>query len=141
MFLYTLNDREKRAYLAIADYAMNIDRDTDLGEENLVRLQCHEMSMEYEELDLRDFNLEDALYVFESDQSRKVLLFEICTILFMDHALKDREKQLLDRIDRYFGFPGDFLPATIELARRYVKVFYDGRTLISGRPCEEESEN
>ena len=141
MFLYTLNDREKRAFLAIADYAVNVDFDTDLGEENLVRMQCHEMGIEYEELDLRDFNLEDALYVFESEHSRKVLLFEICTILFMDHELKPKEKQLLDQIDRYYGFPSDYMPACIDLARRYVSLFFEGRSLISGRPQEEESEN
>ena len=141
MYLYTLNDREKRAYLAIADYAVNIDQDTDLGEENLVRMQCHEMGIDYEELDLRDFNLEDALYVFESDQSRKVLLFEISTILFMDSELKVKEKHLLDKIDRYYGFPNDFMPQVIDLARKYVRVFFEGRTLLSGFPAIEESEN
>ncbi|MCD4828258.1 MAG: hypothetical protein K8R90_02350 [Candidatus Cloacimonetes bacterium] len=141
MFLYTLNDREKRAFLAIADYAVSIDDETGLGEENLVRMQCQEMGIEYEELDLRDFNLEDALYIFESNQSRKVLFFEICTILFMDHELKVKEKQLLDRIDRYYDFPRDYMPAATDHARKYVQLFFEGRAIISGRPSQEESEN
>ncbi len=140
MFLHTLSDREKQAYLRIAQYALNIDYDFSVCEENMLRNQCHEMEICYDELDLGDFDLEKELEIFDNEQSRRVLFLEIATLMFMDKHLQSQEKRLLDRIDKFFMFDGEFMNNATQYARQCVEAFYRGRKLVFNNGHDELKE-
>ncbi len=130
MFLHTLSEREKQAYLRIAQYALNIDYDFSVCEENMLRNQCNEMEIQYDELDLGDFELEKELAIFETDQSRRVVFMEITSLMFMDKHLASDEKRLLDRIDAFFGFDSEIMNQVTQYARQYIEAYYRGRKLV-----------
>ncbi len=137
MFLHTLNDQEKQAYLRIAQYALNIDFDFSVCEENMLRNQCHEMEIAYDELDLSDFILEDHLAIFETEQSKRIMFIEVVSLMFMDKHLEPLEKKLLDRIDKYFGFEGEFMNNATQYARQYIEAYYRGRMLVFNNGHDE----
>ncbi len=130
MFLHTLSEREKQAYLRIAQYALNIDYDFSVCEENMLRNQCKEMEISYDELDLSDFDLEKELAIFDTEQTRRIVFMEITSLMFMDKHLASHEKRLLDRIDRYFDFDDDVMNQVTQYARQFIDAYYRGRKLV-----------
>ena len=89
MFLHILDDEEKKAFLDLSTYAMNIDQEVTASEEELIKFQCREMGIEHAKVSLENFDLKNTLEIFESLESRRVIFIEILSMFFIDKEFQD----------------------------------------------------
>lgn len=117
MFLSTLDDSQKRAYLNLAYKLIAADGVLDKREMDMLERYKTEMSFTF---DLNSLNqdVDTAIEVFKNADKvvKKRVLFELMGLSYADDEQSDTEKAFLEQISAMFGIS----PSDLELCRVYV---------------------
>jgi tellurite resistance protein len=117
MFLKSLSQREKEAFLELAYYMANIDGDFAKEEREMIDFYLLEMEIE-DNITLNSIrSLDEILGEFQSQYSKKVAMLEIIGIVYSDDILDESEDEVLREMARRFNFSN----TTLEIYKNWTK--------------------
>jgi len=106
MFLHILNDRQQKAFLALARQFIEADQNLSAGEQNLLELMYAETGLPFE-TELPTGNLESLLQEFDSRQARSAVLLELIGVGHADDDFHPEESQFIGKAAAAFGVPDE----------------------------------
>lgn len=96
MFLSQLKYNQKKFFLNLADYLLNIDGDFDEFESDYLRAICSEMSLSNEDID--KFEFENVVHLFTDLESKKILLTESMALALCNEEYNVAEKKFIEEL-------------------------------------------
>lgn len=96
MFLSQLKFQQKRFFLNLAHFILNVDGEFDTFESNYLRAICAEMSLSNN--DAEECKLEELSKLFISEEEKKILLMEIIALALCNGEYDKKEKVIIDKI-------------------------------------------
>lgn len=104
MFVKSLNKSEKEHLLNLIYLVAKIDG--EYAEEENYTLEKYRREMGLEELKIVSDNLTDLITYFADKDTKlkKIVLFEVCSMVLADEQFVNREKVIVDTIRSSFGF-------------------------------------
>ena len=103
MFLYRLNEEEKKAFLELAHYLARVDNNFMDKEKEIIKQYCIEMNIQDIEYDKNKFDLNKTLQKFKNPKSQKIVLLEIMALIYADNILHPAEKRVLNVMCKEFN--------------------------------------
>lgn len=97
MYLSYLEENEKIAFLKLAHMIANSDDEFCDNERIIINSYCNEMGIKDIEFDKNEL-IDIIAYQFKTDQSRRIVIFELMNIINANGEFKDKEKSIIDDI-------------------------------------------
>lgn len=136
MYLKTLTDDEKQAFLELAYRAARADRILAIEEYELWKTFRWETGLLDERYSVRELSVADAAAQFKSDRSRRIAMIELAGMVMADGVTAPEEHAFLDELARAFEFDPDFVQASLAWVRKHADVMKEGQGLIDGKRVE-----
>ena len=131
MFLNKLNDQEKSAFLMLAHHVAHSDDEFSNREEQIILGYKLEMAVIGEQYNHADFNLQDVLKVFESEESKRIALLELLALVYCDDLFHDAERKVLAIVKETFNISDSYYNLSTSWAKSIVALNQQGYELIS----------
>lgn len=94
MFLASLNDEQKKAFLAIGMKIIGADSHLDVREREMIQGMRYEMGL-FHPLELPHSSIEDLAKTFDSKRSQSIVLLESIGLAYSDGDYTEKEKKIL----------------------------------------------
>lgn len=108
MYLNYLEENEKIAFLKLAHLIANSDDEFCDNERIIINSYCNEIGIEDIEFDKNEL-IDIIAYQFKTDQSRRIVIFELMNIINANGEFKDKEKSIIDILLKEFNIEEKFL--------------------------------
>ncbi|MGH2307190.1 TerB family tellurite resistance protein [Aliarcobacter sp. ERUVET-8] len=108
MYLSYLEENEKIAFLKLAHMIANSDDEFCDNERIIINSYCNEMGIKDIEFDKNEL-IDIIAYQFKTDQSRRIVIFELMNIINANGEFKDKEKSIIDILLKEFNIEEMFL--------------------------------
>jgi uncharacterized tellurite resistance protein B-like protein len=102
MFLASLNEEQKKAFLTIAMKAIGVDGKLDQREKQMILAMRYEMGL-FEEIVLPKGDLEVLAKPFDTRRSQSILLMESIALAYADNDFSEKEKKVLRALALIFN--------------------------------------
>ena len=131
MFLNQLKEDEKRAFLRLAQYVMEVNVSEGEKEKAILLAYSKEMNIEIEEFDENNFNLEEVLLVFHSNTSKKIVLLEIMALIYADNQVDKEEEHFIQVMCDKFGISREQAQIYEEWTKAMLALYKQGELFIN----------
>jgi len=131
MFLNRLEDKEKKAFLKLAQYIIEINESEGEKEEEILLAYSNEMGIKVEEFTINDFKLEEILLVFQNNTSRKIALLEIMALIYADNQIDEKEEKFINNICKRFGISREQAKIYEEWTKAILALYNQGELFIN----------
>jgi len=131
MFLNRLRDEQKKAFLAIAIKLVGADGRLDPRERVIIETIRYEMGL-FSETDLPGGDMERIARVFDTHDSRVIVLMEAIAIALADEDLAKEEENLLRELARIFDFTEEKATAIEAWVIKFRDTQKEAEALIKG---------
>lgn len=131
MFLTKLKEQEKEAFLMLAHHVAHSDDEFCHKEEQIILGYSLEMSIIGDEYNKNSFNLQSTLKVFESEESKRIVLLELLALVHCDDVLHDKEQEILTAIKEVFNFSDGYYSLCSNWAKSILALNQQGFQLIT----------
>ena len=108
MYLNYLEENEKKAFLKLAHMIANSDDEFCDNERIIINSYCNEMGIKDIEFDKNEL-IDIVAYQFKTDQSRRIVIFELMNIINANGEFKDNERAIIDVLLKEFNIEEKFL--------------------------------
>ncbi len=108
MYLNYLEENEKKAFLKLAHMIANSDDEFCDNERIIINSYCNEMGIRDIEFDKNEL-IDIIAYQFKTDQSRRIVIFELMNIINANGEFKDNERAIIDVLLKEFNIEEKFL--------------------------------
>ncbi|MCT7562169.1 TerB family tellurite resistance protein [Aliarcobacter butzleri] len=108
MYLNYLEENEKKAFLKLAHMIANSDDEFCDNERIIINSYCNEMGIRDIEFDKNEL-IDIVAYQFKTDQSRRIVIFELMNIINANGEFKDNERAIIDVLLKEFNIEEKFL--------------------------------
>ena len=108
MYLNYLEENEKKAFLKLAHMIANSDDEFCDNERIIINSYCNEMGIKDIEFDKNEL-IDIIAYQFKTDQSRRIVIFELMNIINANGEFKDNERAIIDVLLKEFNIEEKFL--------------------------------
>lgn len=102
MFLHILNDRQQRAFLALAQRFVEADSHLSSEERNLLELMRAEMGLSFDD-EIPSADTRELLQAFDTGQARAAVVLELLGVGHADEHFSPEESALLNEVAQSFG--------------------------------------
>lgn len=102
MFLATLNDQQKKAFLAIAMKIIGADFHLDIRERQMIQMMRFEMGL-FSEIDIPKGSIEELAKVFDTRQTKSIAMIESIAVAYSDEKYVKNEFKILRAMALTFG--------------------------------------
>ncbi len=132
MFLTKLNEQEKEAFLMLAHHVAHSDDEFNDREQQIILSYKLEMSIiGSKQYSHNDFNLQEILTVFKSEESKRIVLLELLALVYCDDVFHDEEKRIMSVVKEVFNCPDSYYNICSNWAKSIVALNQQGFELIS----------
>jgi uncharacterized tellurite resistance protein B-like protein len=104
MFLASLNEEQKKTFLAIGMKIIGADRRLDKKERQMIEAMRYEMGL-FREIILPHGTIEELAKVFDTHRSQSIVLMESIGLAYADADFSKEEQKILRSLALIFGFP------------------------------------
>ena len=125
MFLSQLKYNQKKCFLSLANYLLNIDGEFDEFESDYLRAICAEMSLSNG--DIEPFTLDSVTQKFPEQEARKILLIESMALALCNEEYDQSEKLFIEDLAKKF----DLISDLAEIKNMVETHFKNQKNLIS----------
>lgn len=130
MFLNSLTDEQKKAFLAIAMKIIGADGVLDPRERQMVESMRYEMGL-WDETDLPKGHIEDMAKPFDTRQSRVILMLESIALAYVDEEFASKEQKILRELALLFGFSEEEATTMENWVLRYKELLKEAVAMFS----------
>jgi tellurite resistance protein len=131
MFLFKLNEEEKKAFLQLAHYMARVDGEFPEEEQAVIKMYAHEMGIKDEGFKEHEFNLDNILNIFKSKKSKNIVLLEIMALVYADGRVDDKEEELLQYMCIKFGITRKTAKIYEEWIKAILALYKQGELFIN----------
>jgi len=131
VFLNQLKEDEKRAFLRLAQYVMEVNVSEGEKEKAILLAYSKEMNIEIEEFDENNFNLEEVLLVFHSNTSKKIVLLEIMALIYADNQVDEEEENFIQAMCDKFNISREQAQIYEEWTKAMLALYKQGELFIN----------
>lgn len=124
MLLGKLSEDSKKLFFQLEMLLASIDGAYDASEKELIEKHCKEMEIVPDNLEA-DVSLDEVIKGINakmSVQEKKIIFIELLTVAVVDGIYDDREKKLVDAVEKTLGIPEEVGNQALELVTNLVKV-------------------
>ena len=125
MFLSQLKYKQKKCFLSLANYLLNINGEFDEFESDYLRAICAEMSLSNE--DIEPFTLDSVTQKFPEQEARKILLTESMALALCNEEYDQSEKLFIEDLAKKL----DLISDLAEIKNMVETHFKNQKNLIS----------
>ncbi|UTD12288.1 TerB family tellurite resistance protein [Treponema denticola] len=125
MFLSQLKYNQKKCFLSLANYLLNIDGEFDEFESDYLRAICAEMSLSNG--DIEPFTLDSVTQKFPEQEARKILLIESMALALCNEEYDQSEKLFIEDLAKKL----DLISDLVEIKNMVERHFKNQKNLIS----------
>lgn len=118
MFLNSLTQEQKKAFLAIAMKIIGADGILETRERQMIETMRYEMGL-YDETDLPKGDIEDIAKAFDTRKSRAIMMLEGIALAYADENLGGEEQKILRALALIFGISEEEATAMENWVLRY----------------------
>lgn len=118
MFLNSLTQEQKKAFLSIAMKIIGADGILETRERQMIETMRYEMGL-YNETDLPKGEIEDIAKIFDTRKSRVIVMLEGIALAYADEDLGGEEHKILRSLALIFEFSEDEATAMENWMKRY----------------------
>jgi tellurite resistance protein len=130
MFLHILNDRQQRAFLALAKQFIEADRNLSQGEQNLLELMYAETNLPFE-TELPSGEPAELLKEFDSPQSRTAAVIELVGVGHADDEFHPEENAFLRKVAGALGVSDQRLAQIEDWVQRQLRLAQEAEQLLA----------
>lgn len=130
MFLNRLDPDEKSAFLALAHHVARSDAEFSSEELTVIARYCMEMQVDDIDYDEDQFDIDQIIGRFQSDNHRNIVLLELTTLIYADERLAAEEQQILDKLVERFDMNPYVSTIFKEWAKSFLSLCTQGEALI-----------
>lgn len=131
MFLNQLLEKEKIAFLELAQVVAWVDDEFTAEEEALLNLYKQEVGVAQDFL-IQKHSLQEILAHFSSETSKNIAFIEVLAVVFSDGVYSDEEKAIIKEIQQAFGFSNEKYEKYKSWIQKINNVYSEGAQLIYG---------
>lgn len=129
MFLRRLNEEQKKVLIPLGRIVIAADGVLAPEEKELFDDMKAEMEMLGRE-ELHTESIDDYIHVFESDESKHIVLFELMLLAHADGDFHEKESRFIDDIAIRFSIPDDKVKQIENLASRQMDLLKEAYDII-----------
>lgn len=123
MYLGLLKAREKELFIELAKHLVLVDGENSKEEQQMISNYCKEMRISYvkESNEVTGEEIITELAQISTIQSKKIISFELLGLALVDGRYDEKEQEMLQKMNEYFGIADDFGRKCEELITGYIK--------------------
>lgn len=125
MYLFGLSKEQKELFLDLVIFSMTSDGVVDEREENVARQYCNEMQIEFRSttnLSTYTDAIKKLKEISNLTELKKITL-ELVTLMYADDNFAEEEEELLDYVQKIFGFNSHLMGEIIFASRHLILSF------------------
>lgn len=129
MYLNYLEENEKIAFLKLAHMIANSDDEFCNNEKIIINSYCNEMGIEDITFDKNEL-IDIISYQFKTDQSRRIVIFELMSIINANGEFKSKEKDIINVLLKEFNIEEKFLTDVKQWSDSMIYLVEQGHKLV-----------
>lgn len=129
MFLNSLENNEKVAFLKLAHHLARCDGDFSENEHNVIATYCLEMQIKDITYSKKEFDLNQVLEEFKHQENQKIVLLEVMALVYSD-GLHAEEQKVLNVIIEKFNISEAITVVYAEWSKSILSISRQGQALI-----------
>jgi uncharacterized tellurite resistance protein B-like protein len=129
MYLNYLEETEKVAFLKLAHSIASSDDEFCDNEKIIINSYCNEMGIADIKFD-KDELIDILSYQFKTDQSRRIVIFELMSIINANGEFKSKEKDIINILLKEFNIEEKFLTDVKQWSDSMIYLVEQGHKLV-----------
>lgn len=129
MYLNYLEETEKIAFLKLAHAIANSDDEFCDNEKIIINSYCNEMGIADITFD-KDELIDILSYQFKTDQSRRIVIFELMSVINANGEFKGKEKDIINILLKEFNIEEKFLTDVKQWSDSMIYLVEQGHKLV-----------
>jgi tellurite resistance protein len=130
MFLNSLNNEQKEAFLDLALFVAHADGEFSDDEKLIVEQYQLEMETSYDP-NIKGKKVEDIINCFENKRDRNIVLIELMALVHSDDEFCENEQKLIDYIAKTFSISSEQCEKFENWSKSILSVINEGGALVN----------